>query len=290
MGAPEDPAVSPAPMPTSVHQRMESHRPGESAGSTSVLLRPGDQPGAPTTASELEHSVGEVAVVDLLDIVDTDDDAEAPPRVADQAVDRGSEIVPIVKRRKWALDKLPDHIIAVENDFALRYRCLRCGCMTAAQSRRGFFAKHWECTGEAVMRTTNRHFVRKALLPENKGRRPLADEVLDPVWYQKYGVLPACIVQPVHGGLIHCTVCAVKDRQCNRKKFITRHLGCLSEAILCANNGSYSFLDGVLYRGSKKRKLPVTFAEAGDHTHPSRLLWIESPECYVACRLIDQPL
>eukprot|EP00971_Amphidinium_carterae_P172702 3423846-Amphidinium_carterae.1 len=252
-----------APQPSMPANTVGMHRPGESAGSTSVLIRTGQEPQPLAHVGPQGWETSGPVTLDIVDISDSDDAAAAVPRVhTEQLVADETDLVPKVKRRRWALDKLPEHIIAHENDFALRYRCLRCGCMNAAQSRSSFFAKHWECSGEAVLRTTNRHFVRKALLPENKGRKPSAEEVLDPDWYQTYGILPICIAQPVP--LIHCTVCAVRDRQCNRKKFIKTHLNCLSEAIHWHNNGSFSFLDGVLHRGAKKRKQPVTFDEASD--------------------------
>eukprot|EP00971_Amphidinium_carterae_P003197 63024-Amphidinium_carterae.1 len=259
MGAPVDPTSDSGQRASVVHHVAETHRPGESAGSSSVLLRPEDdlhaQPPLPNRAAQ----AGLAAPSQVVEILDTDDDETAALRAPRDSVDGDDPpLARKVKRRKWDLKMLPEHLTVVETDFALKYRCLKCGCMNAAQSRSSFFAKHWECSGEAVLRTTNRHFVRKALLPENRGRKPTAEEVLDPAWYQTYGVLPTCIAQPVSGGLIHCTVCAVKDRQCNRKKFITKHLECLNEPIFWADDGTYTFLDGVLQR-SQEAQVPSDF-------------------------------
>eukprot|EP00971_Amphidinium_carterae_P182073 3613388-Amphidinium_carterae.1 len=71
------------------------------------------------------------------------------------------------KRRRWDLDNLPQHLVVEQNDFAVRYRCSRCSCTIAAHSRSDIFAKHWCCTGEAVHKTTNRHFLRKDALEKN---------------------------------------------------------------------------------------------------------------------------
>eukprot|EP00971_Amphidinium_carterae_P173696 3443458-Amphidinium_carterae.1 len=125
--------------------------------------------------------------------------------------------------------------------------------MSAAQSRSEFFARHWECTGAAIHGTRNRHFVRKAMLRENIGIQPSPEEVLDVTWYQAHGALPRNVAQPISGGLIHCTVCSVKDRQCNRKKFMTTHMECLKDALLWSADGNFTFIDNILHRGCKKR-------------------------------------
>eukprot|EP00971_Amphidinium_carterae_P144387 2861611-Amphidinium_carterae.1 len=49
------------------------------------------------------------------------------------------------------------------------------------------------CVVNAFATKPSRHFVRKAALAANYDLRPSGEDVLDPDWYQRHGILPVSI-------------------------------------------------------------------------------------------------
>eukprot|EP00971_Amphidinium_carterae_P315238 6265471-Amphidinium_carterae.2 len=200
---------------------QEFHLPGQSAGSNSVLLRPTpglilpDHSGPMAVALQDGHNPADPIVIG--------DSDHGDDHIGDAPV-----TAPRAKRRRWDLNALPPHLVLIEDTFSRKYKCLNCSCTSAIQARSPFFAKHWNCQGESVHVPRGRRFLRKAELAVNVGAQPNADEILNVEWYQFRGALPKCVVQPAAASYLHCTVCASKDRPCNRKRFIVKHLRCLA--------------------------------------------------------------
>eukprot|EP00971_Amphidinium_carterae_P047339 932712-Amphidinium_carterae.1 len=110
---------------------LQTHRPGESAGSGSIMIREGETRPTVPAGRTLEVAVPEVAEI----IDDSDNEPVTIPHVDIQS-ERGTyQAGRAGKGRRWDISQLPAHIITVESDFSLRYRCTKCACMTAAQSR-----------------------------------------------------------------------------------------------------------------------------------------------------------
>eukprot|EP00971_Amphidinium_carterae_P159257 3157333-Amphidinium_carterae.1 len=158
---------------------------------------------------------------------------------------------PARRRRRSTLD-LPRHLVVIEDPFSKRITCTRCACHSMLQSRSSFAKKHWDCRGVPVRKREPRHFLRKASLNRDSNPIPRAEQLLDLEWYQSNGVLPACVRQMMPKDWLTCTTCGARDRPCNRKRFMTKHLACLSEPIIWLPDDTYRFDDTILRRGNKR--------------------------------------
>eukprot|EP00971_Amphidinium_carterae_P133472 2643645-Amphidinium_carterae.1 len=67
-----------------------------------------------------------------------------------------------------------------------------------------------------------------------------------------------CVAQPIPNGWLQCTSCGARDRPCNRKRFMRKHLACLSLAIVWSSDGSFHLDEVALHRGMK-RSMEGTF-------------------------------
>eukprot|EP00971_Amphidinium_carterae_P158694 3146027-Amphidinium_carterae.1 len=193
-------------------------------------------PGRASSSTAVAGPTVAIAEVPLLDLVSDEEESEqrAPPGRA--------------KRFKWDLDQLPQHIVLECDQFKQRYVCKQCACYSARSSRSGFFRKHFACDGTNVHASKVRHFERKALLASNRGIRPDANQVLSPEWYQYHGVLPRSISQPVPNGLLTCVACGSTSHPCNRRRFITAHIKCLSHLIVWGPGEEFTYDDVKLDR------------------------------------------
>eukprot|EP00971_Amphidinium_carterae_P209055 4147465-Amphidinium_carterae.1 len=195
------------------------------------------------------------AEVDIIAVA-SDDSVPASPRVDNLGVARR-------KRRRWDLNRLPEHIVRVETEFSQRFECHRCGCHAQFQSKSGFFATHWSCRGMTAGSRTQRNFKRKALLLGNRQLVPNAEQVLSLDWYQDYGVLPRCVIQASAKGLLRCSICEAQGNPCNRKKFMARHLMCLQDALTWHENGDFTYNEDYKKAATTRRKrAPSTFGIA----------------------------
>eukprot|EP00971_Amphidinium_carterae_P215225 4271580-Amphidinium_carterae.2 len=197
-----------AALPTDTSSVGSAHLSGAAAGHAS--------PTQPSITGAEHNAEGPIVIY-------SEDENEIPQRKA--------------KRRRWALETLPQHIELQETNFRRQYFCHRCGCYTALQSRSAFFAKHWECTGASLYNSTNRHFQRKASLHRDVEEIPMGAQILDASWYQTRGRLPATVSQNVPGGLLLCRVCGISTPQCNRRRFLRTHLNCTEAVLVRGENG-----------------------------------------------------
>eukprot|EP00971_Amphidinium_carterae_P336748 6473285-Amphidinium_carterae.1 len=155
-------------------------------------------------------------------------------------------------RRKWDMNNLPAHLEMTSDQFAKRIACRKCGCRTMLQARSAFLSKHWECAGVPSRHREPLHFKRKQELNQHLNLQPGATEVLDVHWYQLNGILPRCVRTSVDQSWLSCTCCGARDRVSNRKRFMLKHIACLSSVLIWHPDNTFEIDEALLHRGSKR--------------------------------------